>query len=299
MKYINNFTRFKDYKDADISLSKSVKEGIKRFMSIKEDKNIKFGIIVSTYKRKDGSTPKMLKEALESVKSQNYKNYKIYLMGDDYEGDEEIKPIIDMFENEQISYENLQLPGERLKFKSTDLWMSGSNHAANIAVNKALSESCNYIVRLDHDDIWTTRHLQVLAKAITKWKDVKFLGTTTLVRRYKENGGSYTRPRPGVVKSIRYNNINYIIDVSHSSMCWHANEFKDMKYRNVREQKLSEPIQPIPVGADVDMLRRIKMHCVENNQRWMILPLVTVLYRNKKGQVSNIREFNDERIILD
>jgi glycosyltransferase involved in cell wall biosynthesis len=294
MKYIDELN---EYNDSDIQLTDSLQKGIDRFMSIKENNNIKFGIILSTYKRADGSTPHMLKEAMESVKNQTYKNFKIYLMGDDYENDEEIKPIIEMFDSRQISYENLTLPGERLRFKSTDLWMSGSNEACNMAINKAISESCNYIVRLDHDDVWTNRHLEIFAKGITKWKDVKFLASTTLVKRQKDGGGSYMRPRPGVIKSIRYNNIGNIIDVSHSSMCWHANEFKDMKYRNVREQKLTEPIQPVPTGADVDMLRRIKSYCVENNQKWIILPVVSVLYRNKKGEVSNLEEFNDERIL--
>ena len=66
------------------------------------DKNIKFGICITTYKIGEGShsadnrrknsmtTPKVLKYALESIQAQNFKNWKLYLIGDEYNKEEYI-----------------------------------------------------------------------------------------------------------------------------------------------------------------------------------------------------------------
>jgi len=45
---------------------------------------MKIGIITPTYRKLDGSTYNHLKMALESVKNQTHKDYKIFLIGDDY-----------------------------------------------------------------------------------------------------------------------------------------------------------------------------------------------------------------------
>jgi glycosyltransferase involved in cell wall biosynthesis len=50
---------------------------------------MKLSIVIATYQRKDGSTPRLLTRALDSIFSQTYQNFKIYLIGDRYENNDE------------------------------------------------------------------------------------------------------------------------------------------------------------------------------------------------------------------
>jgi hypothetical protein len=52
-------------------------------------KPIQFAVVISTYQRPDGNTPHLLKRTLESVLNQTYQNFKIFLIGDKYEDQEE------------------------------------------------------------------------------------------------------------------------------------------------------------------------------------------------------------------
>ena len=67
------------------------------------DNKIKFGIVMPTHKISDGGaqtgrqkfmdTPSLLRDSLGSIKNQKYDNYVVYLVGDKYDGDEEIKTV--------------------------------------------------------------------------------------------------------------------------------------------------------------------------------------------------------------
>ena len=78
---------------------------LEKNLSSKIDNDIKFGIVMATHDMSGGranksrakhmTTPGVLKEALNSIKAQKYKNWKIYLTADKYEGDEnEIKEVM-------------------------------------------------------------------------------------------------------------------------------------------------------------------------------------------------------------
>jgi hypothetical protein len=73
-------------------------------------------------------------------------------------------------------------------------------------------------------------------------------------------------------------------DCWHSAICWNLKEMNH-RYRNVREQMLTEPVRDEPCGGDRDMIERLMMQCWDKDHKWMLIPEVTVLYRNKKGQL--------------
>ena len=71
------------------SLNEQVEVAKSKFDKMSGDPDTKFGIIMVTYQRGDGKTPEYIKEAIDSVKSQKHKNWKIYLIGDDYDDNDE------------------------------------------------------------------------------------------------------------------------------------------------------------------------------------------------------------------
>jgi glycosyltransferase involved in cell wall biosynthesis len=102
--------------------------------------NIKLAIVIATYKRADGKTPEYLHKALECVTKQTYKNYKVFLIGDDYDSYGEIDDVLKSLNNPQIEFENLPSKSEREKYSGMDLWVCGGLNTINYAIEKALSE---------------------------------------------------------------------------------------------------------------------------------------------------------------
>ena len=126
-------------------------------------------ISIPTYQRKDGTTPSLLSRTVESIKNQSYQDYKIFLIGDHYENEEEfIEIATSIIPPSKIYFENLISAVERLKYPmgSQELWCCGGITARNYAVDLALSQGYNYICPLDHDDYWTPDHLELIANVI-------------------------------------------------------------------------------------------------------------------------------------
>jgi len=63
---------------------------------------MKIGIVIATYRKLDGSTYKHLKNTLESVKNQTHKDYKVFLIGDDYTDNNELIELSKIIDDDQI-----------------------------------------------------------------------------------------------------------------------------------------------------------------------------------------------------
>lgn len=127
-----------------------------------------FGIILPTYRRYDGKIPSFLKRALDSIFAQTYKNFKVYVIGDKYDPEEELSKIISNYPSQSIYYENLPKAVEREKYLNNPeaLWSAGGTFAANYGISKAEEDGVQYVCFLDHDDVWLPNHLQLIYEAI-------------------------------------------------------------------------------------------------------------------------------------
>ena len=121
---------------------------------------INFSIVITTYQRKDGNTPKYLKRALQSIFDQDYHLFKIYVIGDKYENNEEFESIFNEFPKDKIYFENLPIAHERDKYTDKTLvWKYAGCFANNYGINKSISDGYEYVCHLDHDDEWYPNHL--------------------------------------------------------------------------------------------------------------------------------------------
>jgi len=123
---------------------------------------------MSTYERKDGSTLVCLKRALDSVFNQTYQNFKIFLIGDKYETEQDILDLISNYDNTKISFKNLSYAKERDNYQDNKqaLWSYGGVNAVNIGIKESLDNGYEYICHLDHDDWWLPNHLFEINKCI-------------------------------------------------------------------------------------------------------------------------------------
>ena len=56
-------------------------------------------VIIPTYYRKDGSTQNLLSRALKNLEAQTYKNFKVFVIGDHYDDNEEFEEICKTYKN--------------------------------------------------------------------------------------------------------------------------------------------------------------------------------------------------------
>lgn len=204
------------------------------------------GIVIATYYKLDGSTYAHLKKTLESVKNQTHKDYKVFLIGDNYSHKEELIQLSEIIESNKIYLENLPVAIERIKYTGIDLWRTGGVNAMNTGIKKSLSEGYDYICVLDHDDIFLNEHLEIISKCVDETK-THFV--TTKCGAYPDINaeGYYTNYRP---ISSRLFKVSTCIDFKYFNML----------FRNLLEETGKS------YAADADLWNRIKEYLEYKNE---------------------------------
>ena len=147
------------------------------------------GVTIHTYQRADGQTPNLLLKTIQSVANQSYQNFKIFIVGDKYENNQEFEDIINGFVDiaDKVVFENLPFANERDKYlgvNNTALWNCGGANALNHANNLAKAHGITKVCHIDHDDLWLPNHLELIAKTIVEKQNPAFIYTLS---RYLDN----------------------------------------------------------------------------------------------------------------
>jgi len=141
---------------------------------------MKFAVTIATYQRKDGKTPELLKRALDSVFNQTHQDFKVFIVGDDYDNDVEFKEIVSQYPQDKIYSVNLPESYDRLKYKGIGsenfefdtkraLWCNGGRTAMNIGIELALHNEYDWVAHLDHDDFWEPTHLELINNVVERY----------------------------------------------------------------------------------------------------------------------------------
>lgn len=213
---------------------------------------MKFSIVITTYQKKDGSTPHLLKRALDSVFKQDYQNFTIFVIGDKYEDNEEFVNICSSYSGNKIYYENLPFAAERDKYKDKwVIWSYGGCFANNYGINMSVNLGYDYVCHLDHDDEWLPNHLSLLKEAIDKTNSLFICTKSEYV------GGSIL---PNVISEEKL--IPFLPmggKLIHSSTCINFKKIP-LRHRNIFEEtgQLGQP-------GDFDLWVRIREYLIENN----------------------------------
>lgn len=234
---------------------------------------MKLGIVINTYQKSDGTTKQFLIRALESVKSQTYKNYKVFLIGDNYGNNNEFYEIAkSIIPSEKIYYENLPYAKERDKYLNNNhaaLWNSGGCNARNYGNDIAKLE-VDYVCQLDHDDYYLPNHLTNIVNTIDKYPDAAFvytLATNKSINSFPKDvnvDGSVIESLP---KSAR---------LIHSSVCIN-NKKIPLKYRDVFEE------DGVVYPSDADLWERIRVFCNQNSMKSYLVCEVSCIHDTERG----------------
>lgn len=266
------------------------------------DKKIKFGIVMPTHKISDGgaqkgrekymNTPGLLKDSLGSIRDQKYDNYVVYIVGDAYDGDDEIKTVMEeIIPKGKLKYHNMSTPGERNKgFTKEQFRYTAGCGAMNKGLELAKSDGVDYIVRIDHDDKWTPDHLELLAKAYTQYPELAYVFTRSRKKVDAMNSSKKYMYQPREERhttTIEPNNLGFTYgEVSHSAVSWRPSMLGNIRYRDAQQQSKSEPKIPMnkTMPADADMFKRMMGIIKDKGHKYMYIPRLTSFYRNRKGK---------------
>jgi glycosyltransferase involved in cell wall biosynthesis len=150
------------------------KLGQVEFVGIRQkilDRDRRFGIVVPTFQRGDGKTPFFLKRCIDSVVTQSYSNFFLYVVGDDYVNRKEFEDLMKPYKDDgRVLWKNLEEATERIKYfdNKEALWSCGGTNATNYGMDWAERDGLDYICLLDHDDCWKKDHLKVLTTTINE-----------------------------------------------------------------------------------------------------------------------------------
>lgn len=217
----------------------------------------KFAIVTTTYQKADGSTHDQLVRTINSVLDQKYENWKLFLIGDRYEDEDEFNRIAGIVPDEKIFKINrLDVTIERdlYPYPSRKLWCSAGGSSRRYGIQQAIDQGFDYICPLDHDDWWRQDHLLRFANAIKKHPDLFFLVSLS---QYKKRGrlppAGFAKPGIGFFPSPE--------KVVHSSTCIKFSE-TDIRTRDVFAETGENP-----VPADLDLWKRLSKWMKDNDKQ--------------------------------
>jgi len=227
-------------------------------------------IRVLTYKREDGRTPFYLNRALSSILKQTEQDYKVFLIGDNYEDDQEFVDIAkSIIPSDKIYFENLKINTERFKYPkgSMQLWCAGGTKASNYCIEKIIDSGLSWACHLDHDDLWELNHLELIRKKIHSLDNrYVFIASRST---YKKNMILPIRSNP----SDNYYPVNG--DIIHSSVCVNWREI-DLRFRDVFEEEGRYH------AGDGDMWERLSKYMIESGKKGSLIGTVTCHHESER-----------------
>lgn len=132
---------------------------------------MKIAILLNTYRRPDGAMSTILPRTLDSIFAQTHQDFHVFVIGDRYDPHQELVDIVSKYPKEKIYMENLPVAAERdAGYTGEALWCSGGVAAGNHGLDVIRDHGYDYVAKLDHDDYWSSNHLEEINIAIEKFK---------------------------------------------------------------------------------------------------------------------------------
>lgn len=240
--------------------------------------DLKICVVMSTYFRKNGTTKQLLTRALRNLESQTYKNFKLFLIGDHYDNNDEFEELCKSYKND-IFYKNNEQHYRCYNFsnKST-YWTIGGALALKTGIEKAIEEKFDYYLHLDDDDEWRDIHIEVVVEHIKKFPSASFILTKAkyadiFLPRTPEINTFYNNYIPRGEDSVHASHVyklpllgNLVLDVINKNHIL-ANKI------NNRERGFEGITIP---PTDATILDNINSMVVTNKIKSLYIPIITV-----------------------
>ena len=235
--------------------------------------DIKFSIRMITYPR-NGKTKDIIPKTLQSILKQTYKNWELYLFGDNYLPKEELQHLASVIPEKKLKLRNLDVDSERYRYKGIDLWHCGGVNACNYVLDWMKADKVKHVALCNDDDIWLPNHLETLALGYKNWPEASFVYTRG---NHLQMGDLPVQE----VDKVYYNNKPVMeYDTIFSAVSWRLDRI-NLKFRNCVDMK---------IPSDADLWARIREYSLNNNLKFLYIPKITVMHESHKPDVNEKSE---------
>jgi hypothetical protein len=246
-----------------------------------------FGIIIPTYQRKSGRTPFFMRRILSSLKNQTMTSFRVYLVGDSYTNETELRSVVAESElpSGAVVVFNLPEAGERNKGLSLhSLWCIGGSLAINVATDMALAAGHPWLLHHDDDEWWAESRLEKVYALLRVSPGAVFAFTA-----------HQNSPKPGDTRPLGYlelrgayprNAIPKVTNIIHSSVCLRADLARSFRYPGFIPGQQEDFIE----AGDFSLIKHTQLILQEVPDVYSILLPEILGYRDAEGDVRSGRD---------
>lgn len=167
-----------------------------------ENNNIKVCVITQSYYRKDGTSKSCLKQMFDMLEKQTYKNFKVFITGDNYQPENEFLEVCNEYKGEIYIHNNNYSCRDLNLGIIQNYWCYGGIHAAYHSYIKAKEEGYDIALMLDDDDYWYDSYINTVVDNTIKYPETAFM-----ITKSEYVGPGEQAHLPGTsINSIYYNN---------------------------------------------------------------------------------------------
>lgn len=240
-------------------------------------------VIMPTYFRKNGTTKELLSRTLRILEGQTYKNFKLFLIGDHYDNNQEFEEICKSYKKD-IFYKNNEEHYRCYKFACKyTYWAIGGGLALKTGIEKAIEENYDYYFHLDDDDEWSSNHIEIVVDHIKKFPLASFILT-------KASYENIFLPITDV-NTLFYNNYIPIGEDSvHASHVYKlpllGNVIIDIiNYNHILANKINNHSDPnvTILPGDATILNKLNFMVKSNVIKSLFIPITTVTKKNDRN----------------
>ena len=223
--YLSNTDNFdKDKTFANFHSAKEYALTNKLAFDVKINPNIKVAVLTQSYYRRNGKSRENLLNVFKMLENQKYKNFKLFLIGDNYQPKKEFDEICKLYKGD-IFYENNSYSCRELKLGlRTNYWTTGGVLAMKKGYEKIKEEGFDIVLMLDDDDKWFEEHVFNIVWGFSNYPNAAFIITKArYLKTYlpKTNVthidyNNYIARHGDSVRSASAHNIKYIYEDQHS-----------------------------------------------------------------------------------
>ena len=163
------------------------------------NKSIKVAVITQSYYRKNNSSKSFLKKIFNMLEKQTYKDFKVFITGDNYQPENEFMEICNEYKGEIYIHNNNHSCRDLNLGKIQNYWCVGGIHGQYNSYLKAKEEGYDIALMLDDDDYWSDSYIANVIYNFAKYPETGFMITKA---KYLD---TYL-PRDCNISDIYYNN---------------------------------------------------------------------------------------------
>lgn len=234
---------------------------------------MKFGIVLPTYYRKDGKTLVLLYKAINYIMLQTHSDWKLFLIGDDYDYPDELEFIKSLVPPNMITFKNLEVSDERSRYSGNDLWLCSGTNALNQGIKLLEEENIEYYAHFDYEDKWENNHLELHNNIYMKYPEVSFVYSKA---HYVRINNLFP---PNMADDVINNLPPKGRHVIHSSVTFNINKIK-YRYLNMIDNGVS-------IASDANLWDRINKDIIDGKLYSYHIPKATTYHLNE-GYCANV-----------